>query len=210
MLSNDAIVQGLNTLVGPTLGHAAARMGFGLPRLFACWEAPAGYAVCKYLPAATWALNYVVGRFDFDLAALSVAGVPDAWLPMTLEGPVSAWGDGSADPLVGVGLVAAPSAAVEHDEARTAWMALTGGSALRWEGTCDPSAIDAGSLAKSVTHNACDRIETGTSLWWDAAGLLDPLECLRAAISGWPPVLPDSVSRPAPAFPTSTGWAGPR
>jgi hypothetical protein len=210
MLSNDAIVQGLNALVGPTLGPAAARSGGGLPRLFACWEAPTGYAVCKFLPAATRALfTAVFGRGVFGIDELASFGVPEAWLPKALLGPVSEWGDGSADPLVGVGLVAAPGAAVD-DEDRTAWMALPGGSALRWERTRRPVAVLPGGLVEFAVQNACGRIETGTPLWWEAEGLLVPLERFRAAIGGWPPVLPASASRPGVTYASSTGRPGPR
>lgn len=207
MLSNDAIAQGLNHLVEPTLGPAAARTGGGLPRLFACWEAPAGFAVCKFLPAATNAMfRAVFGRGVFGIDELAAFGVPDAWLPRALEGPLSEWGDGSADPLLGVGLVAAPGDAVD-DQARTAWMALPEGAALRWERR--PLASLLGGFVEFAALDACERIEIDTPLWWEAEGLLAPLERFRAAISGWPPVLPDSDASSAVAYPPSTGWAGP-
>lgn len=209
MLSNDAIAQGLSALIDPTLGYAASHDGGGLPRLFACWEAQAGFAVCKFLPTATNAMfRAVFGRGVFGFDDLVCYGLPDTWLSKVLAGPVSEWGDGSADPLLGVGLVGSPSTAVDC-ETRTAWMALPEGRALRWERTCRPTAIGAGGLVAVSAQDVCARVETDTPLWWEAAGLLAPLERFRAAISGWPPVLPEDDLPPAKAFPPSTGWAGP-
>ncbi|MEU6246126.1 hypothetical protein [Glycomyces sp. NPDC047010] len=210
MLSNDAIVQGLNTLVAPTLGHTASYNGGGLPRLFACWEAPAAFAVCKFLPAATHAMfQAVFGRGVFGFDELVASGVPDAWLPKALAGPVSEWSDGSADPLVGVGLVGTPGTAL-NCETRSAWMALAEGAALRWEHTHHPATNRPSGFIECTAQDACGRVEANTPLWWEAEGILAPLERFRAAISGWPPVLPDNRPRPAVACPPSTGWAGPR
>ncbi|MCC3762576.1 hypothetical protein K3N28_05770 [Glycomyces sp. TRM65418] len=173
--------------------------------IIACWQTPQGRLTVAELPEATACLD--------DLDGCIIAPdepLPAAWLTEALDFHLRMCDHVPARPtgpfgLVGVGLaVTKPAFKPEPELEPDAWEAAT-------EHAWIVSDDGAFTVELYLHAAAVGRCEVGDPLWWDRQELFEPLERYRAAITGWPPILP-ATTNPALPVPASSpaDWLGPR
>ncbi|MCD0444291.1 hypothetical protein LO763_11725 [Glycomyces sp. A-F 0318] len=164
--------------------------------IFACWQEPDGSLTVSALFAASDCLD--AATYDEDDARPD-APIPAPWVEFALDVDGLVFDLVTERPgrpclLAGVGVAAAARPGPREDANVHAWMA-TGKAAIAVELHRHGAAVG--------------QCEVGDPLWWDRQELFEPLERFRAAATGWPPALPESLTAPASRSRSAVPWNGP-
>jgi hypothetical protein len=192
--------QTLKTVLRAWAGPARDRLtcnapGHRAPWIIACWETAGGRITVTVLEGATAALH---ARLEGDESGSAEEALGAGWLEAAVAFDARmgdlAWC--GTQYLAGIGLLTREQAWTGHSVMRV-HIATGAGGAVVYE------RHDGGAEANM-------RLDTAGPLWWDADGVLIPLERYRALVTGRRPHLPayaacEATAAAAPVL----AWRGP-